>query len=108
MVLRQLRIHRRSDARSHHPLDPGRRRWPGEPANHVPTLQLPEGGSGLMPLPWVRLDTAFPMNQKLNAMLRCKDGHRAAFVYLCGLSVSGGQGSDGFISRSEERRVGKE
>ena len=51
-----------------------------------------------MPLPWVRLDTAFPMNQKLNAMLRCKDGHRAAFVYLCGLSVSGGQGSDGFIS----------
>lgn len=51
-----------------------------------------------MPLPWVRLDTAFPMNQKLNAMLRCKDGHRAAFVYVCGLAVSGAQGSDGFIS----------
>jgi hypothetical protein len=51
-----------------------------------------------MPLPWVRLDTAFPYNQKLLAMLRCKDGHRAAFVYLCGLSISGGQGSDGFIS----------
>jgi hypothetical protein len=51
-----------------------------------------------MPLPWVRLDTAFPFNQKLLAMLRRKDGHRAAFVYICGLSVSGGQGSDGFVS----------
>lgn len=51
-----------------------------------------------MPLPWVRLDTAFPYNQKLLAMLRRKDGHRAALVYLCGLSISGGQGSDGFIS----------
>ena len=51
-----------------------------------------------MPLPWVRLDTTFPMNQKLNAMLRHKDGHRAGFVYLCGLAVSGGQGSDGFLS----------
>jgi hypothetical protein len=51
-----------------------------------------------MPLPWVRLDTAFPMNQKLLAMLKCKDGHRAALAYVCGLAVSGGQGSDGFIS----------
>jgi hypothetical protein len=51
-----------------------------------------------MPLPWVRLDTAFPMNHKLLAMLSRKDGHRAALVYLCGLSVSGGQGTDGFIS----------
>ena len=51
-----------------------------------------------MPLPWVRLDTAFPMNQKLLHMLKCKDGHRAAFVYLCALAVSGQQGSDGFIS----------
>lgn len=51
-----------------------------------------------MPLPWVRLDTTFPMNQKLNAMIKRKDGHRAAFVYVCGLAISGGQGSDGFIS----------
>lgn len=51
-----------------------------------------------MPLPWVRLDTAFPYNQKLLAMLGRRDGHRAAFVYLCGLSISGGQGSDGFLS----------
>jgi hypothetical protein len=46
----------------------------------------------------VRLDTAFPYNPKLLAMLRRKDGHRAALVYLCGLSISGGQGSDGFIT----------
>ena len=51
-----------------------------------------------MPLPWVRLDTTFPFNQKLLAMLQRRDGHRAALVYVCGLSVSGGQGSDGFIS----------
>lgn len=51
-----------------------------------------------MPLPWVRLDTAFPYNAKLLAMLRRKDGHRAALVYICGLSISGGQGSDGFIT----------
>ena len=51
-----------------------------------------------MPLPWVRLDTTFPLNQKLLAMLKHKDGHRAAFAYVCGLAVSGGQGSDGFIS----------
>ena len=51
-----------------------------------------------MPLPWVRLDTAFPYNQKLLAMLRRKDGYRAGLVYICGLSISGGQGSDGFIS----------
>lgn len=51
-----------------------------------------------MPLPWVRLDTAFPYNQKLLAMLRRKDGYRAALVYICGLSISGGQGSDGFVS----------
>jgi hypothetical protein len=51
-----------------------------------------------MPLPWVRLDTAFPYNQKLLAMLHRKDGHRAAFVYVCALSISGGQGADGFIT----------
>lgn len=38
------------------------------------------------------------MNQKLLAMLKRKDGHRAAFAYVCGLAISGGQGSDGFLS----------
>lgn len=51
-----------------------------------------------MPLPWVRLDTAFPYNPKLLAMLREKDGHRTAFVYLCALSHSGAHGTDGFVS----------
>jgi hypothetical protein len=46
----------------------------------------------------VRLDTAFPYNPKLLAMLARKDGHRAALAYVCGLSISGGQGSDGFIT----------
>ena len=52
-----------------------------------------------MPLPWVRLDTTFPSNPKLLAMLAEKDGHRAALVYICSLSHSGAHGSDGFITR---------
>lgn len=52
-----------------------------------------------MPLPWVRLDTAFPYNPKLLAMIGEKDGHRAALVYLCSLAYSGAHGTDGFISR---------
>jgi len=52
-----------------------------------------------MPLPWVRLDTAFPYNPKLLAMLSERDGHRAGLVYLCGLAYSGAHGTDGFISR---------
>ena len=50
-----------------------------------------------MPLPWVRLDTSFPRNHKLLAMLQDKDGYRAALVYLCSLSYSGEQGTAGFI-----------
>ena len=52
-----------------------------------------------MPLPWVRLDTAFPSNPKLLAMLAEKDGHRAALVYLCSLSYAGAHGSDGLVTR---------
>jgi hypothetical protein len=52
-----------------------------------------------MPLPWVRLDTAFPFNHKILAMIQEKDGHRSAFVYICGLAMCGSQGTDGFISR---------
>ena len=50
-----------------------------------------------MPLPWVRLDTSFASNPKLLAMLHEKDGHRAAFVYLCGMGYSGAHGTDGFL-----------
>lgn len=52
-----------------------------------------------MGLPWVRLDTAFPRNPKLLALLRLKDGHRSALVYVCMLAYSGEQGTDGFIPR---------
>lgn len=50
-----------------------------------------------MGLPWVRLDTAFASNPKMLAVLAEKDGHRAAFVWLCGLAYSGAHGTDGFI-----------
>ena len=50
-----------------------------------------------MPLPWVRLDTAFPYNPKLLAMLQERDGHRAAVTYISSLCYAGVTGSDGFI-----------
>lgn len=52
-----------------------------------------------MPLPWVRLDSQFPTNPKVVALLKEKDGYRAAFVYLCGLAHCGAHGTDGFIQR---------
>jgi hypothetical protein len=52
-----------------------------------------------MGLPWVRLDTAFPTNPKLLAMLQRKDGHRAALAYVCGLAYSGAHGLDGFLTK---------
>jgi hypothetical protein len=52
-----------------------------------------------MPLPWVRLDTAFPYNPKLLAMLTERDGHRAGLVYVCSLGYAGAHGTDGFIPR---------
>jgi hypothetical protein len=53
-----------------------------------------------MPLPWVRLDTAFPYNPKLLAMLSGeRDGHRAAVTYLSSLCYAGATGTDGFIPR---------
>lgn len=52
-----------------------------------------------MGLPWVRLDTSFPLNHKILALIQEKEGHRAAFVYTCSFSLCGAQGTDGFISR---------
>lgn len=52
-----------------------------------------------MGLAWVRLDTAFPRNHKLLALLGGREGHRAAVVYVCGLAYAGEQGTDGFIPR---------
>jgi len=52
-----------------------------------------------MALPWVRLDAGLPRNHKILALLGQKDGHRAAFTYICGLAYAGEQGTDGFIPR---------
>ncbi len=48
-------------------------------------------------LAWVRLDTAMPRNQKILTLLAMRDGHRAAFVYVCALSYAGEQGTDGLV-----------
>lgn len=52
-----------------------------------------------MALQWVRLDTSFPRNHKLLALLGAREGHRAGLVYICGLAYAGEQGTDGFIPR---------
>jgi hypothetical protein len=51
-------------------------------------------------LPWIRLDTTMPDNPKILRLLDERDGHRAAFVWLCCLTYSGKHGTDGFIPRN--------
>lgn len=51
-----------------------------------------------MPLPWVRLDTAFPRNHKVLALFGQRE-YRAIIAAVCGLSYSGEQGTNGFIPR---------
>lgn len=53
-----------------------------------------------MALPWIRLDTAMPDNPKILDLLQERDGHRAAFVWVCCLAYAGKHGTDGFIPRS--------
>lgn len=53
-----------------------------------------------MGLPWVRLDTSMPDNPKILGLLSEKDGHRAAFVWICCLAYAGKHGTDGFIPRN--------
>lgn len=48
-------------------------------------------------LPWVRLDSAFPFNPKVQALVAEPGGHRAVTVYLCGLSYAGLNGTDGYL-----------
>jgi hypothetical protein len=50
-----------------------------------------------MGLPWIRFDTSLPDNPKILLLCSVKDGHRAAFVYCCGLAYVGKHGTDGFI-----------
>lgn len=58
-----------------------------------------------MSLPWVRFDTALPDNPKILTLIAMKDGHRAAFVYCCGLAYSGKQGTDGFLPTEAIPRI---
>jgi len=53
-----------------------------------------------MGLPWVRLDTSMPDNPKILGLLSERDGHRAAFVWVCALAYCGKHGTDGFIPRA--------
>lgn len=53
-----------------------------------------------MALPWVRLDTSMPDNPKILDLCLEKDGHRAAFVWICCLAYAGKHGTAGFIPRS--------
>jgi len=48
-------------------------------------------------LSWIRLDTAWPRNPKVLALLQDKEGYRAAVVYICSLLYCGEQGTDGYI-----------
>lgn len=48
-------------------------------------------------LAWIRLDTGWPRNPKILALLSDKEGYRAAVVYISSLCYSGEQGTDGYI-----------
>jgi len=58
-----------------------------------------------MGLPWIRLDTSMPDNPKLLGLLTEKDGHRAAFVWICAMAYAGKHGTDGFIPREAVPRI---
>jgi hypothetical protein len=49
-----------------------------------------------MGLPWVRLDTGFPMNPKILGLVEDRQW-RPIVTYIAGLAYSGQQGTDGFI-----------
>ncbi|AOT25156.1 hypothetical protein PBI_TERROR_45 [Mycobacterium phage Terror] len=49
-----------------------------------------------MGLPWVRLDTQFPSNPKILALVEEKK-FRAAFVWTASLAYAGAHGTDGFL-----------
>ena len=58
-----------------------------------------------MGLQWIRLDTAMPDNPKLLGLLTEKDGHRAAFVWVCCMAYAGKHETAGFIPREAASRV---
>jgi hypothetical protein len=56
-------------------------------------------------LPWIRLDTSMPDNPKILGLLDERDGHRAAFVWVCCMAYAGKHGTDGFIPANAARFV---
>lgn len=58
-----------------------------------------------MGLPWIRLDTAMPDNPKILGLLTEKDGHRAAFVWICCMAYAGKHETAGLIPREALSRV---
>lgn len=52
-----------------------------------------------MALPWVRLDTAFPLNPKVLMLVEDKKW-QSITVYIAGLAYSGAQGTGGFLPAS--------
>ena len=58
-----------------------------------------------MGLQWIRLDTAMPDNPKILGLLTEKEGHRAAFVWLCCMAYAGKHETAGFVPREAASRV---
>jgi len=56
-----------------------------------------EGNPGLSGLQWWRMDSGFPSNPKVLAILDEKDGHRAGFVWLCSIAWTVQHGTDGLV-----------
>lgn len=56
-------------------------------------------------LPWIRMDTAMPDNPKVLGLTTAKDGHRAAFVWVCCMAYAGKHGTAGFVPREALPRV---
>lgn len=54
-----------------------------------------------MGLPWFRADTNLPTHDKiLDLLSRSPKAKGAAFVYVCSLAYSVGNGTDGFIAKA--------
>jgi hypothetical protein len=53
-----------------------------------------------MALPWVRLDANIASHDKIVELVGERDGYRAAWVYVCAIGWSGGQGTDGVIPKA--------
>lgn len=58
-----------------------------------------------MGLPWIRLDTSMPDNPKMLGLLAQKDGHRAAFVWVCCMAYAGKHDTAGLVTREAMSRV---